>query len=311
MSVAERRQTGTPSAKKKLRQTVASLTHAVTGSGRAYSFRRRRVVAALIVVVALVVAASTASWMHNALLHRGVMTGWMLMACLVMLIAIGVRRRIPVLPLGTMSTWTQVHLYTGLFAVGVFVLHVPAILNGQLIASGYLEGSLSVLFLIVSGSGVYGLIASRRLPWRMTHVGEQVRMDQIPWYREQIALAVDREIDALQHPAAIAVIGEFHRRYLSRYFDRRPTWVYLLAPSSLHRRRTLAGLVELNRYLEDEGVRTCNRISALVRRRDDLDYQYALQWRLRVWVMVHASFSILLVVMAVIHGILAMRFVES
>ncbi|MCM2371720.1 hypothetical protein [Aporhodopirellula aestuarii] len=311
MSLVERRQTGVLSTSQKLKALVATSIHRLSGAGRAYSFRRRRVVASLVVAVALAAVAGLVSIMHSALLHTGVMTGWMLMSCLVMLIMIGIRRRIPVLPLGTMSSWTQVHIYTGVFAIGVFIMHVPAILHGRMIANGYLEGSLSALFWLVSGSGVYGLIASRRLPWRLTNVGEQVRMDQIPWYRQQIAHAVAEEIHNLQNPAAIAVIGEFHRRYLSQYITGKPSLFYLLMPSSVRRRRVLAGLVELNRYLEEEGCRVCGRLAALVRKRDDLDYQYALQLRLRVWVMFHSTTSIVLLVMAIIHGVLAMRFVES
>ncbi|EMI40773.1 hypothetical protein [Rhodopirellula sp. SWK7] len=311
MSLVERRQSNAVSATQKWKTSVAHSVQRVSGFGRAYSFRRRRVVAAAIVAVSLALVAGLVSVMHSALLHTGVMTGWMLMSCLILLILIGVRRRIPVLPLGTMSVWTQVHIYTGVFAMGVFAMHVPAVLHGRLIASGYLEGSLSGLFLLVSGSGVYGLIASRRIPWRLTNVGEQVRMDQIPWYREQIARSVSQEVQALTNPASIAVIGEFHRRYLSRYIGGKPSLSYLLVPTSVRRRRVLAGLVELNRYLEEEGCRVCGRLAALVRRRDDLDYQYALQLRLRVWVMFHSTASIALVVMAIIHGILAMRFVES
>jgi hypothetical protein len=311
MSSVDRRNNGELSASQKIRGSAVQALQQMTGGGRAYSFRRRRVMSMLIVLVVLAVVTIIAAWMHTALLHSGVMTGWMLMSCLVLLILIGVRRRIPVLPLGTMSTWTQVHIYTGAFSIGVFLLHVPAIMGGQFVTSGYLEGSLSVLFWFVSGSGVYGIIASRRLPWRLTQVGEQVRMDQIPWHREQLSLAVTREIHTLTNPSAVAVIGEFHRRYLNPYFIRKPSLLYLAMPSSMRRRRVLAGLAELNRYLEDEGCRASGRLAALVRRRDDLDYQYALQLRLRVWVMLHSTASIMLVVLAIIHGLLAMRFVES
>lgn len=311
MSVVERRHSGAVSITQRCKTAASGIVGRVTGAGRAYSFRRRRVVACGVVAVSLALAALLASGMHAALLHSGVMTGWMLISCLFLLVLIGVRRRIPVLPLGTMSVWTQVHIYTGLFAVGVFLLHVPAILHGRLIATGYLEGTLSGLFWFVSASGVYGLIASRRIPWRLTNVGEQVRLDQIAWYREQISRSVSDEVQSLTNPAAISVIGEFHRRYLSRYLSGKPSWLYLIYPTSVRRRRVLAGLVELNRYLDEEDCRVCGRIAALVRRRDDLDYQYALQLRLRVWVMLHSAASVALLVMAIIHGILAMRFVES
>jgi len=283
----------------------------ILASGTPYSFRRRRFVALAGVGLSLATISMVVAYVEAALWHRGVMTGWTLMACVVMLIAIGVRRRIPGLRLGTMSTWTQIHIHTGLFTIGIFLLHTPAIWRGRFLADGYFEGSLSALFWFVSGSGIYGLLASRRIPVRLSTVGEQIRFDQIKWRRQQIAnLAVD-EINDLKTYAAVNVLGEFHDHYLNQYFLRPPTLAYLLFPNSTRRRRTLAGLLELNRYLDEEGKVASGRLAGLVRHRDDLDYQYALQLRLRTWVWVHATASIALLVMAVIHGILALRFLGT
>ena len=283
----------------------------VVGSGRSYSFRRRRFVALACVGLSLAVMSVVVAAVDAALAHRGVMTGWTLMACLLILTAIGLRRRLPGLPLGTMSTWTQVHIYTGLFTIGMFLMHTPAMMRGNLLADGYFEGTLSVLFWFVSGSGIYGLIASRRLPVRLSTVGEQIRFDQIQFRREQIADHAIREIHELKTFASVAVLGEFHDQYLNRYFQRPPTLAYVLVPNSVRRRRTLAGLLELNRYLDDEGTVASGRLAGLVRHRDDLDYQYALQWRLRTWVRVHATATIALLAMAAIHGILALRFMGT
>src|SRR6056297_830405 len=108
-SIPERRRPAPTIGDRFGRMTVAAW-QGVTGSGRAYSFRRRRIVAVLAVTAALMITHTVATVVDQALLHRGVMTVWVLMVCLVGLILIGVRRRIPILPLGSMSAWTQVHL---------------------------------------------------------------------------------------------------------------------------------------------------------------------------------------------------------
>lgn len=316
MSTIERRQKTTSVSSSVGSQTIRRIQRfvigdTIAGRRRAPTFRRRRTIALMAVAIAIGLTAWIVSVADAILLHSNVMTGWILMACLLILTAIGVRRRIPILPLASMSTWTQIHLYTGLFCIAVFWMHTPAFFRGQVIASGMMEGSLSLLFWFVSGSGVYGLIASRRLPVRLTNVGEQIRFDQIDWRREQIAEQAMMEIQSLQTPASVRVLGEFHQRYLNRYLGCRPSIVYLVVPTSVRRRRILAGLVELNRYLDDEVKTTTGNLAALVRFRDDLDYQYALQWRLRTWVVVHATASLALITMAIIHGVLALRFVES
>ena len=63
------------------------------------------------------------------------------------------RRRLPILPLGSASTWTQVHIYMGFFTAGVYWMHVP-----KLIGTGIFEGMLSIVFLLVTISGFYGTL---------------------------------------------------------------------------------------------------------------------------------------------------------
>ena len=72
----------------------------------------------------------------------------------------------------------------------------------------------------------------------------------------------------------------------------------------------LTGLKELDRYLETEGRTAAGMLAALVRRRDDLDYQFALQLRLRVWLVVHGVFSIVLLAAAIVHAVVAWRFIS-
>jgi len=58
----------------------------------------------------------------------------------------------------------------------------------------------------------------------------------------------------------------------------------------------LSDLKELERYLENDDRSTADQFAALVRRRDDLDYQFALQLRLRLWVTFHSILTVALVV---------------
>ena len=79
-------------------------------------------------------------------------------------------------------------------------------------------------------------------------------------------------------------------------------------PTGGRRRKLLSGLRDLDRYLETDDREASGRFAALVRRRDDLDYQFALQLRLRLWVVVHSIFSLALVVGGIIHAFMAFRF---
>lgn len=270
----------------------------------AVSFRRRRFLSLAITAIGLTVLWLWV-WFDRSRLSSGSLpSGASLLCCLLILTLLGVRRRIPVLRLGSVSTWTQVHLYTGLFAVGVYVMHVPAI-----IANGIFESALSIVFLVVSLSGIVGLWISRSIPRRLTAMSQQYRYDRIGWHRKQIADAAGALIDALVEPTGVQVIGDFHKDYLHGFFQSKPGLSFLLFPNGVRRRRLLSGLQELHRYLEPESRGKAGELASLVRRRDDLDYQFALQTRLRCWVLVHSLFSIALVIGSLIHVVVALRFI--
>lgn len=267
------------------------------------SFRTRRWVASIVTLLAVGVVA-LAAWIEDGRLGKAsFLTGSTVLACLVLLVLLGIRRRLPVLPLGSVSTWTQIHIYLGFFTTAVYLMHVPAV-----VGNGWFEGGLSLVFLAVTLSGFYGLYVSRRVPKLLTAVEGQHRFDRVGWHRGQIAETAGNLLDELTEQSAQAVLGSFYRTYLSPFFGSRPTLAYVLVPSGVRRRRLLSGLKELDRYLEGEGRTTAGRFAALVRRRDDLDYQYALQLRLRLWLVFHGVLSTTLLAGGIIHGVIAWRF---
>jgi hypothetical protein len=221
----------------------------------------------------------------------------------VLLSLIGLRRRFPMLPLGTMSTWLQVHLYTGLFALVVYLLHVP-----RLVADGVFEGGLSWLFLGVSASGLYGVWVSRTAPRRLTDVPGNYRFGQIGWHRQKIADLAAGMLQDLQSTPAAEVLGTFYQENLHPFFTTRPGLAYVALPTGTRRRRLLAGLGRIERYLETDTQQAAGRLAALIRMRDDLDYHFALQWRLRLWVVFHAILSLALLLASTLHLFVVLRF---
>ena len=267
------------------------------------TFRRRRVVLLVVTMIALLLFGGFAWVQSGRLAEVSFLTGSTLLGSILLLGLLGVRRRLPVLPLGSVSTWTQIHLYTGIFSAGVYAMHVPA-----LIGNGVFECGLSIVFLLVTASGFYGIYASRTLPKRLTVVGSEHRFDRVAWHRGQIAERARSLLDELNEQSGMRVLGKFYTSYLNPFFSSRPSLGYVLVPSGVRRRRLLSGLRELDRYLEPDSRSTAGRFAALVRSRDDLDYQYALQLRLRLWLVIHCFFSVALIVGGIVHAVIAWRF---
>jgi hypothetical protein len=105
--------------------------------------------------------------------------------------------------------------------------------------------------------------------------------------------------------AGATTLGEFYRGRLQGYFERRRGWAYRLVPSTKLRKSLLAELTEALRYMSDSERQTAEELFALIRKRDDLDYHEALQWRLKWWMFVHLGLTYPLLMVAGLHASLA------
>lgn len=264
---------------------------------KAISMRRRRVLAGVATLLAILLFWQCNQIINTRLGNASLFSGSVLLACLLMLVAIGVRRRLIMLPLWSVSTWMQVHLYTGIFACVVFVAHVP-----RIIANGWFEGVLSWLFILVSASGIYGIIASRMIPKRLTAAPTQPRYDRIDWHRDQYRQAAAKESACLQPVSGGDVLAEFYARQLKHYFQSKLPLSFRIQPNRRRRRALLAELSDIRGYLSDQALESANRFAAMIRHRDELDYHHALLWKLRSWVIFHAGLSLVLLVWAIVHA---------
>jgi hypothetical protein len=268
--------------------------------GWKWTIRHRRMAALLATILIALVWLAGAHAIRISLGHPAIYSGTTLLFCLFTLMLLGLRKRLIVLPLWPVKTWVQIHIYTGLFACAAFVVHVPAIF-----ASGRLEGPLSWLFILVSLSGFYGVYISRSAPKRLSSVSIEPRYDRIPWHRDQIALAAQKTIAELKDSPDREILRSLYTNALKPYFDSPLPLRYLLHPSSMRRRRLIQTVVENHRYLDQSVLAAANRLSSLVRHRDDLDFQHAIQFRLRTWVTFHSAIASLLMVWSLVHAYLA------
>ncbi len=259
--------------------------------------RRRRLLACVATLLAIEIFWCCNQIIVSRLGNASLFSGSVLLACLFMLVAIGARRRVMMLPLWSVSTWLQIHLYTGIFACAVFVIHVP-----RIIANGWFEGILSWLFIAVSASGIYGIFVSRMIPKRLTAVPTQPRYDRIDWHRDQYRQASANIFASLTPDHGGDVLADFYTRELQPYFESGLPISFRIQPNQRRRRALLAELGDLKRYLSVDSLESANRFSALIRHRDELDYHHGLQWKLRSWVIVHAAISLVLVVWSVVHA---------
>jgi hypothetical protein len=247
--------------------------------------------------VSLLIAAQRNS-LHNAAFT----TGYLLIGALFFLAAFNWKKKLPFLAfLGRSATWMQLHIYVGLASVAIFGLHA-----GFKIPSGMFEQILAGLFLIVAGSGIYGLCITRIIPKKLSAVNDEVFFERIPTMRLQLANQANGLI--IELAAINPMLREFYVKHLAPFLLRGRSLAYLIHPTGALRRNLASQLKDLDRYLSVDQRRVSSQLNHILKRKDDIDYHYAMQGRLKAWLFLHVGFSYSLLIVAVIHGIIVHAF---
>jgi hypothetical protein len=230
-------------------------------------------------------------------------TGYLLMAAVLFLALYNVRKKLPFLPIGTSATWLQWHIYVGFASVGVFVLH-----TGVRAPTGILNTTLYVAYTLTVISGVIGLYLTRTIPAQLARVGEEVVFERIPsLHREVQRQAGDVVLQSVSSSGA-TTLADFYVARLFDYFAAGRGLSYFLRPTSALRRSLMGEMQNLRRYLCEPETAACERLFALVRRKDDLDFHAARQGLLKNWLFLHIALSYALISLGLMHGLLALAF---
>jgi len=260
---------------------------------------RRSLLLGVTCVVALAILGMNV--VHSATLHSsGYISGWTLAGLIVFLASYHIRKAIPVLPLGTSSTWLQAHIYCGYLTFVLFTIHVRFS-----IPNGVFETLLAVIYLAVFFSGCVGLAITRRYPKRLTVTGQEVFFEEIPVVRRQIRLRVESLVLQCSEKSGASAVSEFYLTRLKPYLEGpRHFWSHLLFQS----RRPWHGLAteirDQQRYLSDGELQLMRDINRQLQKKDELDSQYALQLALKLWLFVHIPLTYALLIFMFFHLIL-------
>jgi hypothetical protein len=223
-------------------------------------------------------------------------TGWVLMGVVLFLAAYTVRKKVPTLPLGSSRLWLQIHCYTGLFSVVLYFVHA-----GLRLPSGLIESTLGLLFCLVALSGIVGLFMTRLFPRRLTSKGGEVVYEAIPEHRMRLKQAADSLAEESIEHTGFTTVSRYYEEQLQSFFAGPKNYVAHLLEVAAPRRRLLREMEEKERYLNAKEKEYFTRLAEQVEEKDRLDYQYALQRTLKLWLFVHIPLTYGLLVLAGTH----------
>ena len=258
--------------------------------------------AIILTMVAVLIAFVVQRQFETNLGRPDFFSGYVLLAACSGLMLLSMRKRLLVLPLGTVAIWQQMHQYLGLFAVASYLMHTG------LIVHGVFETVLAVLFWTISLSGILGWYINYSTPKRMATAGPAVLRDDIAILRRQIAGRAYAIALMAAGKLESATLAEHYTQRLQSFFLRRRSLAYCLVPNGRQRRELLHDLDQMIRYLGPEGRSSQASLCQMVREKDDLDFQWAMQNRLRGWVILHVSLVWSFFILVACHVYMVHRF---
>jgi hypothetical protein len=143
---------------------------------------------------------------------------------------------------------------------------------------------------------------------QLTRVGQEVIYERIPTLQHQVRQQASEL--ALQAVAAsgATTLADFYTTRLFTYFEQSRGWSYEWRPTTARRRALMREMHDIRRYLSDQEQGFCERLFALIRKKDDLDYHESRQRILKLWLFVHIGLTCTLVLLGTLHGLLALAF---
>ena len=239
----------------------------------------------------------------------GLVFGTVSLGIFVFAALLGVRKKLPFLPVGNVQRWLRGHIWLTLLTIPLILLH-----------SGFRLGSpmtttLMVLYTIVMVSGIYGLILQHRLPTMMKEsLPTEIVFEQIPILRANLSAAAEKLQRSLRQQAtsgsAVVAIDLSPEEVLAGFIEQRLIPYLCARRGEKYRLGHAREADEIFRHLKlrvDETYRP--QVDEMRRWCDErrlTDTQVRMQHWLHGWLFVHVPLSFLLLLMTVWHAFVAL-----
>lgn len=264
--------------------------------------KQRRILASTFTLVCVAITAMAVQYVSDHLGDESTLTGWTLLVSTLGLYSLSIRKKWILLPVGPVAGWLQLHAYMGTFASVVFLMHIGWPIRGLF------ESALAACFVIVAVTGIALGVLSRTTPKRLAALPEEYRLERIPALQATVAQEAHELALTSVQVGEGATLSEYYQRRLLPFFQSQRSLVYMLVPNGFRRRQLLRELNDLDRYLADGG-RVCRQeLVAMVCSKDDLDFHYAMQSRLRLFYAFHVMLTWALLLLIGVHVMLVYRF---
>ncbi len=222
--------------------------------------------------------------------------GWVLFAGMGVQILFHVKKKIPQRIFGSTTTWAEVHLYCGYFVIACFALHTRFSWPETA-----MESVLWVLFIVVVTSGLLGALLTNAIPMRLAQLAERWEFQDLPNLQSTLAdKAHDLALASIQKTGTTK-ISDLYLEQLQEFFAK-PHHAYAhLTGSKRPLKQMMFEIEGLDADLDGKSQKVLRELRLLVELKTRIDFQYAHEIALRMWLCVHVPATYALIVVSLLH----------
>lgn len=251
----------------------------------------------LTITGAAIAAAFWATEIYDASLRNPrFLDGWILVAAMALQLLLHLFRKRLLPQIGNEDAWIAFHIYTGLFVATLFALHTTFAVPDTLF-----EWALWACFAVVVVSGILGTYITRVIPYRLEDRGERLPLEEIPALRSQLAERASAISYQSGRQAGTSAVLDIYADTLHGFFRRpRNLWLHLRrSPRPMKQLMFRLETAEVD--LDQQAQPYLQELKVLAEQKDRLDFHYAHEVALRIWLFVHVPATYGLLVLSVVH----------
>ncbi len=231
-----------------------------------------------------------------SLVRTNIVSGVSLYCLLLILALFSMRKKLPFLPLGTAAGWLKFHIFSGLFSVLLFALHI-----GIRLPNGTLDVSLGMVYLGVVATGILGLGLSIWIPKQLVNCGEEVIFERIP----SLQRSLREEAEALVEATGNGELGKFYISHLFPFFEKTQYSYTHFFNNDRTRQELLTNLRAKNSFFGTLERKNAQKLETLIHTKYNLDRHATFQGFLKSWLFIHIPLTASLLILSMMHGIIA------
>lgn len=269
---------------------------------RSNQARRLRVLSLLLVLLTAAVMYLVSRNSDASLGNERFATGYALATICALLSLLPLRKKLVRTKLGSVAMWQATHQYLGCVCLLAYGMHAGFFVNG------WLEIWLAITFWFIIATGFLSWYVNRTSPKMIRAAGSHVLREDLPKKKRELAEQAYRIALSAAGKNESAVLADFYRIQLTTFFNRPRSLRFRIFPTASQCRVLTAGLAGLDRYLGQEGKSMRDDLTQLVDAKDRIDFQHAIQVRVRVVSALHSILLSSFVLLCIAHVYLAFQF---